>query len=253
MPKYGRPKRIRPLTWVLASAVLVVIVFFGPLSRLVKTIATPLWQTRQAAVELSDRVLRSKKSLAAELASVEAELTESRLKIIELATIEEENKELKKLLGRPEGQEAVLAGILTYPNQSLYNTFQIDAGTEQGVVVGARVFVGTSMLIGTITDTTLQSATVTPFASPGNEISAYVSGSDVTVLVSGRGGGDFEVELPRDIAFEPGMTIVSQGIHSYTIAIIERIVSDPRDPFQKLLARMPVNLRMVKWVTVEKK
>ncbi|HSE56975.1 MAG TPA: rod shape-determining protein MreC [Candidatus Paceibacterota bacterium] len=253
MRKYGRSRQVRPATVILAAVLLLVTIFFRPLSRGVKTIATPLWQTRQAANEFTNRLLQSKKSLAAELASVEAELTESRLKIIELSTIEEENKELRKLLGRGEPGEVVLAGILTHPQQSLYNTFQIDAGTGEGIVVGARVFVGTSMLVGTITDVTARGATVTPFASPGNQTSAYVEGSNVSVTITGRGGGDFEVELPRDIPFDPGMAIVSQGIHSYIIAIIEHVISDPRDPFQKLLARMPVNLRTVKWVTVEKK
>ncbi len=253
MPRYGRSKKIYPLTLILIGVVVLVLIFFRPFSKLLKTIAKPLWQTRQSASELVGRTLQSKKALQDELAAIEQELTEARLKIIELTTIEEENKELKQLLGRAEQQKLILAGILTYPNQSLYNAFQIDAGTDQGIMVGARVFVGTSTLIGTVTSATAQNATVLSIASPGEETSAYVTGSDIAITITGRGGGDFEVELPRDIPFETGMAIVSQGIGSHTIAIIERIISDPRDPFQKLLARMPVNLRTVKWVMVEKK
>ena len=67
----------------------------------------------------------------------------------------------------------------------------------------------------------------------------------------GRGNGEYEVHMPRDIRFDVGSIIAYQSSTPTILAQIERIVTDPRDPFQRLLAKAPVNLQALKWVIVK--
>ena len=68
----------------------------------------------------------------------------------------------------------------------------------------------------------------------------------------GRGGGNFEMTLPRDIVLVKGNQVVLPSINPRVVAVVETIISDPRDPFTKALLVSPVNIQELKFVQVEK-
>jgi hypothetical protein len=70
--------------------------------------------------------------------------------------------------------------------------------------------------------------------------------------VVGRGGGNFEMTLPRDFILEKGTNVHLPGINSFILGVSETIISDPRDPFIKALLVSPVNIQELKFVEVEK-
>lgn len=162
----------------------------------------------------------------------------------------DENDALKAELGRDPRPTGVLAHVLTLPNRSFYDTFIIDGGEQNGIAVGQTVYAFGSIALGTITRVERDTATVTLFSAPGETTSGTAVGSDVAVTLIGRGGGEYEVRLPRDVRFEVGGLIAYQSVHPAVLAEIERIATDPRDPFQKLYAKAPVNLQALKWVIV---
>jgi len=57
--------------------------------------------------------------------------------------------------------------------------------------------------------------------------------------------------LPRDFVLEKGNEVVLPGITPYTLGVVETIISDPRDSFQKALLVSPVNIQELKFVEVE--
>ena len=67
----------------------------------------------------------------------------------------------------------------------------------------------------------------------------------------GRGGGNFEMVLPRDFTLTKDDKVVLPGISSYVVASVESTISDPRDPFMKALLVSPVNIQDLKFVEVE--
>jgi hypothetical protein len=79
-----------------------------------------------------------------------------------------------------------------------------------------------------------------------------ISGRDIYAPAAGRGGGNFEMTLPRDIKIDAGTDIVIPGITPYVLGVVQDIVSDPRDPFQKLLLASPINIQELKFVQIEK-
>lgn len=143
-----------------------------------------------------------------------------------------------------------LAHVLTEPNRSFYDTIVIDGGSTIGIHEGQIAYAFDSVALGTVSAVTPTTATVLLYSAPERETPGTSVGSDVTVTLIGRGGGEYEVRMPRDVRFEVGGMIAQQSINVANLARIEKIVTDPRDPFQRLLAKAPVNLQALKWVII---
>ena len=163
-----------------------------------------------------------------------------------------ENIQMKEILGRKiEKTNMVISTILSKPNHSLYDTLIIDTGAKNGISEGKRVFAFGNIPIGRIAEVYSDSSKVILFSNPG-ERTEVVVGKDIFMQVIGRGGGNFEMNLVKDIVLEKGMEVVLPGIHPYVLGIVETIISDPRDFFQKALLISPVNIQELKFVEVEK-
>lgn len=194
----------------------------------------------------------SKKSLLLENEDLKSKLNEQEARISNYDSILGENLEIKEIFERKsEKADMVLAGILSKPNQSLYDTLVIDAGTKNGILIGQKVFALGNVPIGRIAEIYPDSAKVILYSNPGETTEVVISGKDTFMQVVGRGGGNFEIILPRDFVLEKGTEAVLPGINPYIVGIVQTIVSDPRDSFQKALLASPVNIQELKFVQIE--
>ncbi|MEK7089004.1 MAG: rod shape-determining protein MreC [Patescibacteria group bacterium] len=202
----------------------------------------------------------SKRSLLLENDDLKSKLNEQEARIANYNSILNENLKIKEILGRlPIGQAGknekanmVLASILSKPNQSPYDTLIIDIGAKSGILVGQRVFALGNVPIGRIAEVYASSAKVILFSNPGEITEVVISGRDTFMQIVGRGGGNFEMILPRDFVLEKGTEVVLPGITPYTVGIVQTIISDPRDSYQKALLVSPVNIQELKFVEVER-
>ena len=196
----------------------------------------------------------SKKSLFLQNESLKSKLYKETAKIANYNSILAENLKIKEILGRKnENRHIILAGILSKPNQSPYDTLIIDIGARQGLQKGNVVFALGNVPIGTIAEAYSNSSKVVLFSNAGEKTQAVVSGKDVFVEIVGRGGGNFEMVMPLDFTLTKGDQIVLPGVTPYVLGIVEIIISDPRDPFIKALLVSPVNAQGLKFVEVELK
>ena len=193
----------------------------------------------------------SKQSLIKKVVALQSEIDSNKVSLVSISALEKENESLKAELGRTESIKGTLARVIVPPNRSLYDTIVIDIGSEDGVSVDQEVYAFGSIALGTISETLPRTSTVLLYSSPSRETTGTVSGSDLTVTLVGRGAGEYEVRMPRDISFEQGGVISTQSLSVHTLATIQKIITDPRDPFQRLLAKAPVNLQTLKWVVVK--
>jgi cell shape-determining protein MreC len=160
---------------------------------------------------------------------------------------------MKEILGRKnEKTNLILTSILSKPNKSLYDTLIVDVGSKNGVSFGQRVFALGNVPIGSISEVYPNYSKVILYSSPGEKTEVVISGRDAFMQVVGRGGGNFEMLLPRDLILEKGAEAVLPGITPFTLGIVQAILSDPRDAFQKALLVSPVNIFELKFVEVEK-
>jgi len=212
-------------------------------------------------------VFYSKKSLLLENENLKSQILESEADRANYASVVDENNKMKEILGRKlVTADMILATILSKPNQSIYGTLVIDAGINQGIIEGQRVFAFGNVPIGYIAETYGNSSKVILFSNPGEKTEVVISlgspfgeaspsagqaGKNIFMQVVGRGGGNFEMILPRDFILDVETEVVLPGITPYVLGVVQTIISDPRDSFQKALLVSPVNIQELKFVEVE--
>lgn len=196
----------------------------------------------------------SKNSLLKENEQLKQKLAEIQAQVSNYDAVSRDNSTLKEILFRKnENVPMVLAGILAKPNQSPYDTLIIDAGSNQNISLGALVFADGSVPVGKVEEVYTKTSKVTLFSSPGQKTEVLVNVAEeqnITMALVGRGGGNFEMTLPRDLSLPKDKEVVLQGITPYVVAKVVTIISDPRDAFQKALLVSPVNISELKFVEV---
>jgi len=246
-------------TGILVAVVSLALVhFFFPhtVSGFLHTIARPLWSAQQATVVLIEGVpqyLQSKQKLITENSTLQSQIKVMQLQLHSRNVLYEENKTLKELLGRGTAEDTLLAGILSRPHSSLYDTFVIDIGRTDGVEEGASVVVSGDIVIGVVERVFKNTSLVTLFSTPGVETEIVIGLQQIVATAIGRGGGNFVAQLPRDVGIEEGDSIVIPGVGIKLFGIVETIEVDITQPFQTILFKNPVNIAEIKWVQVVKK
>lgn len=203
----------------------------------------------------------SKDSLYRENEDLKFKIEEDRANRTNYDSVVRENLELKDILGRKSEQmNLLLANILAKPNQSLYDTLLIDIGENYGLKIGDRVFAFGNIPIGRVSEVYYNSSKVSLFSSSGESNQVMVSPKptvgestlgDIFLEATGRGGGNFEMIIPRDFVIAKGDQIIFPDSMPYVLGIVETVISDPRDSFQKALLVSPVNIQQIKFVQVE--
>lgn len=192
-----------------------------------------------------------KSTLQQENENLKSQLGEVWAKVANYNSVLDENSKLKDILGRKnEKTNLVLASILSKPNQTPYDTIIIDAGQKQGIREGGLVLASGFVPIGLVSLAYPDSSKVILFSNPGEKTEIVIAGRDVFMQLVGRGGGNFEMVLPRDFFIEKGAEVHLPGIIPYVVAKVETIISDPRDAFQKALLASPVNIFELKFVEI---
>jgi cell shape-determining protein MreC len=193
----------------------------------------------------------SKNSLYLQNQNLKSQISESEADRANYASVVAENVNLKETLGRKDTKiPMVLGAILSKPNQSIYDTLVIDVGTKQGIKTGDIVFAFGNVPIGRTDIVYDNSSKVVLFSNVGEKTQALISGKNIFMEIIGRGGGNFEMILPRDLTLQKGDQVVLPGINPYVLAIAQTIISDSRDPFNKALLTSPVNIQELKFVEV---
>ncbi|MDP2593572.1 MAG: rod shape-determining protein MreC [bacterium] len=251
--KKRKPLRFSILLLVFFGVVLIGLRLIGPLEKrgALYTVATPFWK-------ISDFVLEKTTAMRAAFASKEILEKENKTLRLEkesflfewlyIDKIKAENEELKRMLGR-EKPEEVLAAVLSGPPESAYDTLVIDAGLSLGFQKGNLVLSGVSA-IGVLEEVYKHTSLVRLFSSSGTSLPARFGTSDLRVQMYGKGGGNFEISLPKDMEAEIGENIFLPGMDNYLLATIETITDKDTEAFKTLLLRSEITLSTVRFVTV---
>lgn len=197
---------------------------------------------------------KEKKSLEAENNEIKEKLNELESRKLFCLNTEKENEELRTSLFRANAKkkEYIIAAILKRPPEIPYDTAILDAGADNGVVVGMTVTAYGETLIGHIAEVFKNSSKVKLISFPQEETSVILGGSNTAISAKGKGGENLEISLPREITVNNGELITTPGINGLVVGVVEKIESDPSNPFQKIIFRLPTNIRQLKNVMIEK-
>lgn len=250
-------KKSRKFFWFV---LIILIIFAYPkisnlFSGVFKSTLTPFWNSENGLEEKSPNFLGfflTKGKLISTNEQLKKDLSEAEMMLVDRNLLLKENLELKEIMGRLVTNDMVLASVLAKPNASLYDTAIIDAGNNLGIKVGDKVFVSGNILVGEIADVSKNNSKVKFYSSFKEQVSVMVGLYNIEATAVGRGAGNFEIKLPRDTDIKVDDPIFIAGTESRVLGNVAEIIFDPKDPFQLILVKSPVNLFELKWVQVLK-
>jgi len=185
----------------------------------------------------------NKKTLFNENKELSARLGEANAKLWTARLLEEENRSLKNLLGRNNvNEERIVGAVLVSSNKNPYGTFIVDIGAKQGASEGDIIFSFERIAIGEITLVSNNHSTAILYSAPNKKTNARLETSHVPVFLVGRGGGDFEIQLPKDILVLKGEAVIFGGLDSIILGIVKEIDFKPSDSTQTIYVSSPVNV-----------
>lgn len=198
---------------------------FAPIQKVATAVVDPV-------VDLVDGIAHAaglrdaNKQLQQRIAELEARLDET-------ATLESEVSTLRNILGLKPADENIekVAARVIARGDSFDAGFQIDRGSDDGVLIGYPVVDETGALVGLVTSVSAASATVVPIISPASDGVQVTSQTGESGVVRGRGGGalDFEV-LDAKETVEQGYLLRTTGSERYPVGIKVARVDQTTEP-----------------------
>lgn len=255
--KEARKRRI--IRYIIGIVVFVILSTSGIFiwsGRIFTLFGRPLWKSQEALSTILDNsgyIVRTKASVYNENERLLKENVDLKNSMLDYTILKKENDQLKELMGRlPTKDTFILASILTKPNRSPYDTIIIDGGASAGMIEGEYVYANATVPIGEISKVYPKAALVVLYSNPGQTTEGVLDGSNASVELLGRGGGNFEMTIPTEVASEKGVYVVAPGRSLEILGIVDAVISAPTDPVKKVLLHSPINIQDLKWVQVKK-
>ena len=248
-------KKRKKITLIVAGLVFLSIIGASFFSGLFSRIGISIWNSENSfsqSIRNTVQLFKSKDSLLAENKELKDRLQGMTVDTLSVDITRQENKELKEIFGRNENKLALLSSVLRTPPFSPYDTFILDIGENKNVQIGDYVFVGGNILVGEIVEVNPTSSKAQLFSSPGKVSTVLIGTKSISVEAVGRGAGNFESTLSREILVQKGDLIVVPHTGSVLFGTVEQIEVDPAKTFQRVLFASPVNIQETRWVTVVK-
>ncbi|OHA16823.1 MAG: hypothetical protein A3C79_00645 [Candidatus Taylorbacteria bacterium RIFCSPHIGHO2_02_FULL_45_28] len=265
-------RQILGLTIVLIVAAVSAIQFFTPhfLPSLFTAVARPFWRVE---FSMKSGALHSIESLLNEKELLIRQLSEIRVRLDTIEATELENVELKALLGRERvfstgtstietttklgtfeknGNLGILAAVLKRPPLLAYDEIIIDIGRDYDISTSSLVYAPGDVLIGRVFDVLTTTAKVKFFSSPGELYPISIGPKHSAATAIGRGGGQYEAQVSRDIDVEEGDFVLNSGLNDKPFGFVSAVLLDPTQPFKTVLFASPVNIYQLRWVLIKK-
>jgi cell shape-determining protein MreC len=242
----------KPLLWVI-GAFLVLFFAKGILSTVAGAVTTPFFFLRHYIETSSATVpsfFRSRVELLSQVQSLEAQIQGEEGRDAAFALLKEENEDLKNLFLGSTTSPNILAGVISRPPYTPYDTLIIDKGADDGVTLYAPVYFGKKVGGGYIRSVSHRTALVTLFSSPGAESTVYVFGPDIFTSAHGEGGGVVRISIPQGMPVEKGNVVVLPSLGAGILGTVDHVRSVPTEPEQHAYVIFDIPLQSIRIVSV---
>lgn len=221
---------------VITALVCIVLLFLVPkiLNELVSIVVAPINMSKAWVAQSGDSLpqyFRNRSELIDEISELRSQIAVAGGDRSTVKTLANENATLRSLLG-DSGEERILAGIIGRPNALPYDSLMLDRGTNDGISVGAAVYIGDNTVIGIIKNATAHSALVELITTSGFETTVYIIGPDIYTNAVGMGGGQIRVGVPQGIALQEGDLVVLPSVTSGIYGEVSLVQSEASRPEQ---------------------
>lgn len=193
--------------------------------------------------------LREKNELHKEIEDLKSQLALAASSDVTQQRLFEENVWLRELLSA-QREDRIAAAVIARPNQLPYDFLQVDKGNNDGVQIGAPVYVGIDNVIGVVAHTDDNFSFIELFTTPGFEATSFVSGANITATLEGYGGGVARVRVPQGVSLSIGNVIHVPSIQPGVFGRISYIESQPTQPEQYGYITMSKPIANINYVAI---
>jgi rod shape-determining protein MreC len=246
----------RPRLWLIVATACIALLIgidvlaSGAIRNTIRGGIATVWVGAHSVGNTIDRsgALSSKRSLAEENARLTAELESLRNLQIENRLLIAENASLRSLARAPGEGEAVAARVLSSPSASPYDSIVIGAGSEQGVSVGDHVLLSGGIALGTVSEVSARSSLVGLYFAAGRTTPAIIGGT-AAVTVTGRGGSNGSVLVPRSVPVATGDLVYLAG-SPYALGVVGSVEAVATDARSTVYIALPMSIAEARFVQV---
>jgi len=176
-------------------------------------------------------------SLRAENQALQADLEELRQGSVSVAALEQENAELRALVGMQQQYQLVTTGgrVVAQPPNAFEWSVLLDVGADDGVAPGMAV-VNAGGLVGKLTEVTRTHSRVQLLTSPSAGYAVRIAATGETGTLSGRGARPFQLEMSDpEAAIPPDAEVVTHAFQGTEIpdAVPVGVVETPPEGFEE--------------------
>lgn len=193
--------------------------------------------------------LKNQEELIETIESLENELAVAASTDLTKQRLFEENMWLRQLL-QVDSRSRIAAAVIARPTELPYDLMQIDRGADDGIKVGAPVYVGADNVIGIVSYAAPKYAFVELFTTPGFTATAYVGGANVMATLEGYGGGVARVSVPQGIPLQVGNLVHVPSIDPGVFGRVEYVENLPTQPEQYGYIALPKPVSSIHYVAV---
>lgn len=238
----------------IAAVIIFVLVFSIPWTRkALFSAGSPLWYVKNGInsfLNINADMFKSKLTLIKENQYLKEQIQSKEKEYAMYFLIKKENEDIKNILNRREIDNLLLSAILVKPFLSPFDTLIIDVGEDKGVVVGDKVLADGNVYIGYISEVYNSTSKVVLYSTPGQKVPVLIGENNIEKEAIGLGGGNFKVEIPREIDVKEGDSVVFPSISTNIFGVVERVDFKETSAFQSVLFKNPINISELKWVQV---
>ena len=250
--KQHKSKQLVFLLFILSATI--TIRFFVPqiLSNTFFSTAHFMWNVRDTIEERFVETIHyfySKTLLMKENSSLKEHIMGQNNTTLQNRILRAENAQLRELLGRKTYSTSIVAGVLAKPPRTFFDIILIDAGKKEGITKGMLVVSG-EIFIGQVIEVSEDVSKISLYSLGNQIIEGIIYRTNAAIALKGKGGGNFETEVPRSFDIEIGDTLSMPGFDGALIAEVFTVDTDSTAAFKKVLLKSPVNLNTLRFVEV---
>jgi cell shape-determining protein MreC len=225
------PSTIKTVLIVIVSFVIIQLLFPRMLPGIFAAIASPFWGNGGTTVEDKAFGTDYQNALIKEL--------------------QDENIELKNILHRSASSTSLkLAAIVKKPPLTAYDSYIIyTRGLD--AKVGNKVYVSGNILVGEIVEINGVYSKVKLYSTFGEKYDVYIGKNNIQATATGRGGGSFDVIMPKESNVHEGDIVVVPDLSLSVFGIVKSINIESARAFSTVLFSQPINIFEQKWVLVD--
>jgi cell shape-determining protein MreC len=201
----------------------------------------------------------SKASLAAENQSLEAQVAALQEQAALSNALQAQVATLSSMTHLAATSDGVTASVASSFIASPYGTFIIGAGSDEGITTGAIVLsddvtdaeaniAGEGVVVGTVSDVSAHTATVSEIFAPDHSVDALLDGAPISV--KGSGGGNATADAPNGIPVQQGDAVTAPEFAGRVIGIVGHVDANPSNAAIAVSIGSPVNLASMQYVFV---